>query len=398
MGRRDEYDVAIVGGGAVGLAIATRLRRGAARALTVAVVDADTLPLAPDGDDFALRVSALSPRSARVLGEIWDEIAAARVQPFVAMRVWDSASRADAADSVTFRARDHGLDALGWIVENDRLRACLAAAARNLGIELIERRRLDGVDFARRAAVLSFDDGSSLRARLVVGADGAGSRVRDLAGIRTSYRDYAQRGFVTHVASAKPHESTAWQQFNPDGPMALLPLPDGRSSVVYSTAAATARELERLSPALLGERLTTAAGGVLGALTVTSAVASFPLTAAHAETYATERCVLAGDAAHRVHPLAGQGVNLGLADAGVLADTIGSAAAEGRDPGDLAVLRRFERRRRNDNELTLATLEALHRMFTAGDSAVARFRRGGMALFERGGELKRAAARHAMGL
>ncbi len=395
--RRDEFDVAIVGGGAVGLAIAARLRRGAARALSVAVVDAGTLPAAPAGDDFALRVSALSPRSARVLGEVWDDVAAERVQPFVAMRVWDSSSNAGAADSVTFRAGDHGLDALGWIVENDRLRACLVAAARGLGVELIERRRLDGIDFSRRAAVMHFDDGSSLRARLAVGADGAGSRVRDLAGIRTSHRDYAQRGLVTHVSSAEPHESTAWQQFNPDGPLALLPLPDGRSSVVYSTTAATARELEQLEPAPLGERLTAAAGAVLGALTVTSAVASFPLTAAHAESYATERCVLAGDAAHRVHPLAGQGVNLGLADAEVLADTIGTAVAEGRDPGDLAVLRGFERRRRNDNELTLATLDALHRMFTAGD-AVARLRRGGMALFERGGELKRAAARHAMGL
>jgi 2-octaprenylphenol hydroxylase len=203
---------------------------------------------------------------------------------------------------------------------------------------------------------------------------------------------------VTHVRPERDHRRTAWQRFLPSGPVALLPLGDGRCSVVWSTDTAECGKLMAIDDEQLGVRLTEATDGVLGTLTVAGPRGSFPLAASYAPDYVGHRLVLAGDAAHAVHPLAGQGVNLGFSDAGELARCITAARRGGEDPGDRPVLRRYERARKGENMRTLMFLDALQRFFGVESPAVARIRMDGMRLFNRIGPLKRMAVRHATGL
>lgn len=396
----NSFNVVIIGAGVAGLTLASRLRNSAPPSFRIAVVDAGMLPQSYDPDAVALRVSAISPKSAHVFREcgVWTDIVDRRAAPFKAMCVWDAHSRWDSGDAVNFRSDELETEVLGYIVENDLIRCTLAGQLAQMQVALNTGTHVNGLEFGARAVQVLLADGERLSAELVVGADGAQSLVRQLAGIRATQWDYQQRAFVTHVKSAKTHLDTAWQRFTDAGPVALLPLADGRSSIVYSTDPGEARQLVDLDEAAVGRRLTAVSDGVLGNLQVAAARASFPLAAAYASDYATERCVLIGDAAHRVHPLAGQGVNLGVADAHELAETIIAARAKGQDQGDLSVLRRYERARKASNELTLHSLDALHRLFSNQAMSVAELRRAGLWIFDRAAPLKRRAARHAMGL
>jgi 2-octaprenylphenol hydroxylase len=232
---------------------------------------------------------------------------------------------------------------------------------------------------------------------LLIGADGAQSRTRELLGIETAGHAYSQDALVAHVRTAKPHAATAWQRFLPTGPLAFLPLPDGRSSIVWSTARGEAARLRSLDAAAFGEELTRASGGALGECELTTPVVSFPLKLQYAIDYVRLRAVLLGDAAHVVHPLAGQGLNMGLLDCASLADVL-AVTGNGGFLGEQKLLRRYERWRRSENLLTAAVTDGLERVFASGNPALSRLRVLGLGAVGRASFIKREFAQRAMGL
>jgi 2-octaprenyl-3-methyl-6-methoxy-1,4-benzoquinol hydroxylase/2-octaprenylphenol hydroxylase len=251
------------------------------------------------------------------------------------------------------------------------------------------------IDGERRT--LELDDGSRISTRLVVAADGGDSVLRELTGIATRDRDYAQRAVVAHVTTTRPHEATAWQRFLPAATIAFLPLSDGRSSIVWSAPEAEAARLLALDDAAFCGELGAAFDFRLGTIASTTARAAFPLRLRLAERYVAERFALVGDAAHIVHPLAGQGVNLGLRDVGELVDMAGAERAAGRDFAAASALRRYERRRRSDNALSAHAFDAIQRVFGSDAMELAALRGAGLALVDRIAPLKRLFARHAAG-
>jgi len=395
------FDIVINGGGLVGLAFALLLDRGLARGgppLSIAVLDRQA-PVVPD--ETGLRVSALSPASCRVFEccGAWSRLPAERIGVYRRMRVWHGDDGPDGSHAICFDAAEQGLPELGFIAENDLLRAVLwAAADESPRITLLAGVTATGLEPGPDAVGIDLAGGGRVRTRLLVGADGAESWVRRQAGIEVDARDCGQRAIVVHVASEQPHGNTAWQRFLDSGPVALLPLADGRSSVVWSLCDDRAGTLLAAADDTFGAELTAATGDVLGALTPTTARAAFPLSMFHAPNYVGPRWALIGDAAHRVHPLAGQGVNLGLLDAAVLADCLAAAAmSRWSDPGDRRALRRYERRRKGDNLLTLGLMDGLHRLFTDRRPFVAGVAGLGMGLIGRSALLRHRLAAHATG-
>jgi 2-polyprenylphenol 6-hydroxylase len=385
------FDVAVVGAGMVGAAAALGLARAGFR---VALVEAHDPASWRSDDDIGLRVSAISPASQALLDRlgVWDAIAAARVSPYRSMRVWEDEGE------IGFDAAPAGLAELGHIVENaliaDRL---WAALGREADIDIRCPLAVTGLEQDADHATLLLDDGHSLRARALVAADGAASPLRDLAGIVVRGRDYGQKGLVLHVASDLPHQQTAWQRFLPGGPLALLPLSDGRCSVVWTLPAEEAGRLLQLADDELSALLTETSDARLGRLRVASPRAAFPLRLGLAETYQSGRLVLAGDAAHVVHPLAGQGVNLGFLDVAALIDVLTRARANGRDPGAIDVLRRYARWRNSENTIAAHGFDMLERLFGHEHEVLAAMRRQGLTIANRIVPLKRFFLRYAAG-
>ncbi len=394
-----EFDVIVVGAGVIGAVMACLLlRQGSSKSLRVALIADRFMQMPPADADWALRVFALSRASERVLqlAGIWDAVPPMRAQPFERMRVWDADGSAWGAGSLSFDCADIGEPNLGYIVDGPVLQWQALQRAHALGAVLIEaplRTITQGADAVR--AVL--EDGRELQGTLIVGADGTESKTRRLLGIETAGHAYHQDALVTHVRTAEAHADTAWQRFLPTGPLAFLPLSDGRCSIVWSTERAEATRLRALDEQSFGAALTAASGGVLGACTPAAPRAAFTLKLQHALAYARPRAVLLGDAAHVVHPLAGQGLNLGLLDCAALAQVLEDCGGP-RDFGDLKVLRRYERWRRSENLLASAGLDALERLFSHTEGSVAAARRFGLGALERFGAVKRRLARQALGL
>jgi 2-octaprenyl-3-methyl-6-methoxy-1,4-benzoquinol hydroxylase/2-octaprenylphenol hydroxylase len=382
-----------VGGGMVGAAAALALARaGFATALLEA-----RAPTAWDAQaEVDLRVVGLAPSSIALLDEldVWTSIRASRAGPYAHMHVWDAESGA----AIDFDAASEGRDQLGYIVENNLVQWTLWRALEAAG----ERRRCpaEGKGFEPREDRIQLElaDGESLSAGLLVAADGAASPLRRLAGIGTRGRDYAQRAVVAHVATERSHENTAWQRFLPGGPLALLPLADGRSSVVWSLAEAQAQRVLALDDQAFLDELGVASDFRLGRITASTPRAAFPLKLQLAECYQAERFVLLGDAAHAVHPLAGQGVNLGLRDVVELRDTLLAARRAGRDIGAAHVLRRYARRRRSADTLDALGFDALARIYAWQSPALVAARGVGVRLLDRCAPLKRRLSEHAAGL
>lgn len=395
MSGRNLVDVAVVGAGMVGAALALDL---AQRGFAVALVE----PRVPEPwraqDEVDLRVVALAASSVALLERVgvWAAIASARASAYRRMRVWDAL----APGSLGFDAADDGASALGYIIENRLIQWTLWQALERRGdIALHSPARVVAgeLDAAGAARALELDNGARIKARLVVAADGADSALRRQCGIGTRGRDYVQRGIVAHVTHERAHEATAWQRFLPGATIAFLPLLDGRSSIVWSVPNAQAERLLALDAAAFRAELGAAFDFRLGAITAATERAAFPLRLRLAERYVAPRFALIGDAAHAVHPLAGQGVNLGFRDVAELAQVLGDARERKADLGSEYTLRRYERRRRSDNVISARVFDAIQRGFGSGNTAVAALRGAGLALVDRIAPLKRFFAARAAG-
>ncbi|AXV34884.1 FAD-dependent 2-octaprenylphenol hydroxylase [Aeromonas hydrophila] len=387
-------DVVIVGGGMVGLGLAAALKGSA---LKVAVVEgqlpASELDEAPDN-----RVSALSLASQRILQQVgaWRGIEARRLQPYGQMEVWEQ----DSFGRIAFDAASLRQPELGHIVENRVIQlALLEAVLDGDNIQLLSPARASSLQSGEAGSLLLLEDGSALSAKLVVAADGAHSWVRRQADIPLTSWDYGHHALVATVRCAEPHEAVARQIFTPEGPLAFLPLwqPD-LCSIVWSVPAKRAEALCQCDEEQFNRQLTTAFDGRLGLCKVEGARSAIPLTARYARDFARERLVLVGDAAHTIHPLAGQGVNLGLLDAAALAEQILRNQAAGKDIGRLANLRGYERWRKSEAASMLVAMEGLKRLF-AGSNPLKKLVRGaGLRAFDLLTPLKQSVIRAAMGL
>ncbi|MFA5938605.1 MAG: UbiH/UbiF/VisC/COQ6 family ubiquinone biosynthesis hydroxylase [Sinimarinibacterium sp.] len=382
-----DCDVAVVGAGLVGAAIAVGLHR---RGLRVRLLDRG-LAAEPD-DDYDLRVYAISPASARFLDDIgvWNAIAAERACPYTHMQVWELQPEA----ALHFDASDVRLPMLGHIVESRVIQRHLLAAL-PAGI-LREGAAVAACEFEDEVATLKLERGSALRASLIVAADSARSPLREACGIEVLRHSYEQTAVVCHVRTERPHSATAYQRFLETGPLALLPLADGRSSIVWSSTEAAA--LMEMSDAAFCEVLGAASQHVLGRVLDCTRRVSFPLALQQAQEYVQPRFALAGDAAHVVHPLAGQGVNLGFGDAQCLVETLADAQRDRRDIGGLRVLHRYERARKAAVAEMLAVTDGLYRAYQIQQPTWTWIRQQGLALVGQADPLRQALVRRACGL
>jgi 2-octaprenylphenol hydroxylase len=392
-----DFDVVIVGAGVIGTVMAGLLvARKLVSAGRVAIV-ADRLPQAAAASEWDLRVYALSRASQRVLTMCgaWNELPPDRLCPYERMCVWDAHGEAHGPGSLTFDCAELGEPNLGYIVEGRALQSQSLQAARAAGAVLIEA-AVAHIVTGEPECRIRLNDGRELRSGLLIAADGVESKTRQLLGIETAGHAYHQDALVAHVHTAKAHRSTAWQRFLPTGPLAFLPLPDGRSSIVWTVGQAEAVRLRALGGAEFAAALTAASGGVLGRCDLGSAVASFPLKLQYALNYARPGAVLLGDAAHAVHPLAGQGLNLGLLDCASLADVLGKTGA---GPfGEYRELRRYERWRRSENLVAATALDGLERLFASAHPALSALRAAGLGAVGKLPFIKRQLARRALGL
>lgn len=390
--RGPELDVAIVGGGMVGAAAALALARAG---FTTALIEArEPAPWRVE-DEVDLRVVGLAPSSIGLLDElgVWTSIRQARVGPYAHMHVWDAGSGA----AIDFDAASSGQSELGCIVENNLVQSMLWQALDAAGVQRHCPAEVAGFEAREDRIQITLADGQSMAARLLVAADGAASPLRAMAGIGTRGRDYQQRGVVAHVRTERPHANTAWQRFLPTGPLALLPLADGRCSIVWSLPEEEAARVLALDEAAFCDAVGVASDFRLGRITATSARAAFPLQLKLAERYDAERFVLLGDAAHAVHPLAGQGVNLGLRDVIELRNTLVDARAAGRDIAAPHVLRRYARRRRSADTLDALGFDTLARIYAWQSPPLVAMRGLGVRLLDCLAPLKQLVGGHAAG-
>ena len=406
------FDFLIVGGGVVGAVMAgLLLARKLAAPGRVAVIDeaappAASVQAAPSVEsDWDLRVFALSRASQQVLDicGAWAGLRAQKRCAYERMCVWD------AKGTLTFDCAALGEPNLGFIVEGRALQTECRRAAAAAGAVFMEA-ALHEVVLTDTLVRVRLDDGRELQSHLLIGADGSNSTTRRLLGIETAGHAYHQDALVAHMRTAKPHRNTAWQRFLPAGPLAFLPLADGRSSIVWSTTRAEAGRLRALDAAAFGDEVTKASEGALGVCELTTAVASFPLKLQYALDYVRPRAVLVGDAAHTVHPLAGQGLNLGLMDCACLADVLGGddgaggmGAAKVRSAtagysGEHRLLRRYERWRRSENLLAATAMDGLERLFASTHPLMGQLRSAGMNAVGKMPVVKRQLIERAMGL
>jgi 2-octaprenylphenol hydroxylase len=415
---QDAYDIVVVGGGLVGASLVLAL---AERGLRIAVLD--TQPLSrqhwqreePQAglDHFDPRVSAITPASQRFLDSlgVWDAVLERRASPYTDMHVWE----ADGTGSIHFAAGDIHCEALGHIVENAVLLAALHERLHGVsGVELLapvsleslERLPVPGpLDADQSRTVLTLADGRSLRARVLVAADGANSRVRELAGFKLSEWDYEHHAIVTTVRTGLPHQRTAAQRFMDDGVLAFLPLQTAPGvndqhycSIVWSVLPERAAKLMLLSDVEFAGALEVAIESRFGQIEHVDPRFSVPLRQRHARHYVQEGIALIGDAAHTIHPLAGQGVNLGFQDASALASQLLQALARQDEPGSLQVLRRYQRQRIGHNLGMMWVMEGFKRLYADQALPLRWLRNAGMAGLDRTVLLKSRIMRSAMGM
>ncbi|MDH4570389.1 2-octaprenyl-3-methyl-6-methoxy-1,4-benzoquinol hydroxylase [Pseudomonas sp. BN414] len=391
-------DLIIVGAGMVGSALALALKDSG---LDILLIDGSPLSVKPfdTAAAFEPRVSALSAASQRILLRLgaWPGVLARRSSPYSDMHVWDGSG----TGQIHFSASSVHAEVLGHIVENRVIQDALMEPLHDSGIGLMPGARLERMRRSGDDWLLTLVDGRELRAPLVVAADGANSAVRRLAGCATREWDYLHHAIVTSVRCTEPHQRTAWQRFTDDGPLAFLPLErDGEHwcSIVWSVTPAEAERLMALDDAgfcsELGRAFEWRLGEVLGA----DPRLCIPLRQRHAKRYVEEGLALIGDAAHTIHPLAGQGVNLGFLDAAVLAEVLLHANSRGERLADERVLGRFERRRMPHNLAMMAAMEGFERLFQANPLPLRWLRNSGLKWVDGMPEAKALFVRQALGL
>lgn len=383
------FDVVIVGAGLVGASF-VRALDGAG--LRIALVEPGVpAPLAEGWDS---RIYAISPGNAAFLGEAgaWQSLDASRVHYVSRMEIFGDRSGAH----LSFSAYETGVGELAFIVESGRLqRALWDGLVAQRDVTLFAPARCAALDVGEREAALTLESGERITAKLAIGADGASSWLRRQAGLSAKARSYGERGVVANFACEHPHNGTAYQWFRPDGVLAFLPLPGARMSMVWSTPDAHADALLDLLPGALCDRVAGAGHGALGELEMLTSPVAFPLQLLIAERIVAPRIALIGDAAHVVHPLAGQGVNLGFGDARALAEVL-RAREPFRDCGDLALLRRYVRARAEAILAMRRATDGLQRLFSARGRLISGIRNAGLNLTDRLPVLKNLLVRQAL--
>ncbi|MFB9868428.1 UbiH/UbiF/VisC/COQ6 family ubiquinone biosynthesis hydroxylase [Vreelandella sulfidaeris] len=404
----ERFEAIIVGGGMVGTTLCALLAQAG---MQVALVEAQSAPLRLDGAVSQLpapRVSALTPVSQRLLTQlgVWTDMQQLRVTPYRGMQVWD----AEGSGEIAFSADEAGVAVLGHIVENSVTQAALnrqvidhpqVTAFFGQPIKALQRATGRATSRADSGDWLILEDGRQLQAPLIVAADGAHSALREMAGMEVSHDDMQQDAVVTTVRCDKPHGGIARQAFIDGRPLAFLPLTvDGDKrycSIVWSTTPAHAAQLCELSRDALGDVLGEAINDRLGKVVACDKAYRFSLVQRHARHYVQPHVALVGDAAHSIHPLAGQGVNLGLMDAAVLAEEVLLAWRRGAPWGEMNTLKRYERRRRLDNSAMLGLMKGFKVLFGSHDPALTLARNLGMSGMNQMVPLKRILMRQATG-
>ncbi|WP_418358176.1 FAD-dependent monooxygenase [Shewanella basaltis] len=386
------YDVAIVGGGMVGLATAIGLANAD---LNVVVIDAGTTQAVNGAPK--LRVSAINKASQQLLENLgaWQYLDDSRISPYQKMSVWDK----DGLGKIEFDAHSISETYLGSIIENDAISFALAKRASEMSnLTHLEGQRLERVAFGEREAWLTLANGDNVSAAVVVAADGANSWVRQQCSIPLTFWDYGHHAIVATVRTELAHDATARQAFLPGGPLAMLPLYEANlCSIVWSVSPEQAERLLALDDVEFGKALTAALDGRLGVCQLESERQSFPLRMRYARHFARHRLVLAGDAAHTIHPLAGQGVNLGLLDAASIIDTFTELHEQNKDLGEYSHLRALERWRKADATEMIAIMEGFKRLFAGSHPLKKAVRDIGLTLVDNVAGLKTVFIKQAMG-
>jgi 2-octaprenylphenol hydroxylase len=389
-----QFDVVIIGAGIVGATAACALGEAGLR---VALVE--SRPLGSETDDGVrdARVFAITRASQRIFAAlgVWERIMTGDAFPFREMEVWD----AGGTGVIHFDCADIGEPSLGHIIEPRIIHAALVERLRSIAaISLFCPAQFSGIAIDKTAVGVSLADGATLNAALVIAADGARSPLRERLGIPTRVHDYQQSSLVARVATELPHQATAWQRFLPGGPLAFLPMEDNWSSIVWTLPSSRVAEMLALERDAFHAALGQAFDFRLGRIVGSERREAWPLARLHAEHYVCERAALIGDAAHAIHPLAGQGVNLGLLDAAALAEVVLAAKSRGGDPGALPVLRRYERWRRGDNLLMMSVMDGFNTLFGNQLGPVRWLRNFGLSMVNAAGPAKELLMRHAAGL
>ncbi|MDR0219396.1 MAG: FAD-dependent 2-octaprenylphenol hydroxylase [Enterobacteriaceae bacterium] len=390
------FDVVIAGGGMVGLALACGLHGSGLR---IAIVEEHPPASAfQASDEHALRVSAINAASERLLTHlgVWQKILAMRASPYQGMEVWDQ----DSFGRIQFNAVENGLNHLGHIIENNVIRQALWQQAENLSdITLFTPASLKNVAWGENEAFISLSDERMLTARLVVGADGAQSWLRQHADIPLTFWDYEHHALVATIRTAEPHQGVARQVFHGDGILAFLPLSDPHlCSIVWSLPAESAQQRKIMDTVLFNRQLGVTFDMRLGQCELVSERQTIPLTGRYARNFAAHRLALLGDAAHTIHPLAGQGVNLGFMDVAELVGELNRLHQEGKDIGQHLYLGRYERRRKHSAAAMLAGMQGFRQLFDGNNPAKKLFRDIGLTLANHLPGVKPQLLRHAMGL
>jgi 2-octaprenyl-3-methyl-6-methoxy-1,4-benzoquinol hydroxylase len=388
-------DVLIIGGGMVGATLACAL---ADSPLNVVVVESSVLPPFDSSKPSDLRVSALSQASEAILKNVgaWQGITSRRACPYARMQVWESDS---VSSSTLFNAQDLGFDALGHIVENPVIQAALTERLKQAAnIRFIAPAKVVRVDYSPGASVVELDNGESLVAELLVAADGGDSNIRTECGMGVHRWDYEQHAFVIGVETDYPQQDITWQQFTPNGPKAFLPLCGPFGSLVWYDHPNTIAALKTLDNDALLQTIQSAFPSELGRIKRVINHGSFPLRRQHAQQYCKDGVVLIGDSAHMINPLAGQGVNIGLLDATVLAEELIKARQLGETLWDSNVLGRYEKRRRPHNLVMMQTMDFFYRMFSNDHTPLKWVRNAGLKLAGKSGPIKNRVMAFAMGI
>ncbi|NDW22529.1 FAD-dependent monooxygenase [Alteromonas hispanica] len=386
-------DIGIVGGGIVGLTLAAALKDSS---LSVGVIDKHPLSTA-SGDKATSRVSAINQANITALQNlnVWPHVQPNRANPYVAMHVWDKDSFGD----IHFHCHEMGSDTLGVIVENQALVNALAHTVEKQNNVQVFETSIERVLSGPNQNMVMFDNSDVLSCRLLIGADGANSFVRQQAGFPITFKDYEHTAIVANIKTEMSHESVARQAFTPTGPLALLPMSEPNiCSIVWSQSPDKANELMAMDDTAFCHALAAVSNSILGTVELETKRSAFPLTMRYAREWAKDGIALVGDAAHTIHPLAGQGANLGMQDALELAELLQTLSSEGSDIGLHKNLRPYERSRKTEAMKMIAAMDGFKLLFDGNDPIKKLIRGIGLAATDKVSVIKQAFVSHAMGL